>query len=192
MNTLSLVLPLALAAIAFAAPAIAADGPLKSPLQATLKSADGKDYPLAQHHGQVILLVNVASKCGLTPQYSALEATYDKYKAAGLVVIGVPANNFKGQEPGTNEEIQAFCKTKYDVSFPVLAKVSVKGDDIDPLYRYLTTTSPKPGDIGWNFAKFLINRKGEVVDRFEPKTAPDDASVVAAIEKALKEPAPAK
>jgi glutathione peroxidase len=178
--------------IAFAAPAIAADGPLKSPLQATLKSADGKDYPLAQHHGQVILLVNVASKCGLTPQYSALEATYDKYKAAGLVVIGVPANNFKGQEPGTNEEIQAFCKTKYDVSFPVLAKVSVKGDDIDPLYRYLTTTSPKPGDIGWNFAKFLINRKGEVVDRFEPKTAPDDASVVAAIEKALKEPAPAK
>ncbi|MBA3698830.1 MAG: glutathione peroxidase [Planctomycetes bacterium] len=165
---------------------------MKSPLQATLKSADGKDYPLAQHHGQVVLLVNVASKCGLTKQYTALEALYDKYKDAGLVVVGVPANNFNGQEPGTNEEIQTFCKTKYDVSFPVLGKVSVKGDDIDPLYKYLTTVSPKPGDIGWNFAKFLINRKGEVIDRFEPKTTPDDASVTAAIEKALKESAPKK
>jgi glutathione peroxidase len=192
MNTTSLILSLAIAALAFAVPAVAADGPLKSPLQAVMKSAEGKDYPLAQHHGQVILLVNVASKCGLTPQYSALQATYDKYKQAGLVVIGVPANNFKGQEPGTNEEIQAFCKSKYDVSFPVLAKVSVKGDDIDPLYRYLTTASPKPGEIGWNFAKFLINRKGEVVDRFDPRTTPDDAKVVAAIEKALAEPKPAK
>lgn len=192
MNTTSLLFSLAVAAVAFAAPVAAADGPMKSPLQAVMKSADGKDYPLAQHHGQVILLVNVASKCGLTPQYNALEAAYDKYKDAGFVVIGVPANNFKGQEPGTNEEIQAFCKTKYDVSFPVLAKVSVKGDDIDPLYKYLTTASPKPGDIGWNFAKFLINRKGEVVERFEPKTTPDDPAVVAAIEKALKEPAPKK
>lgn len=193
MNTTSLILSLAIAALAFAAvPVVAADGPMKSPLQATLKSADGKDYPLAQHQGQVVLLVNVASKCGLTPQYSALESLYDKYKDAGLIVIGVPANNFNGQEPGTNEEIQAFCKTKYDVSFPVLGKISVKGDDIDPLYKYLTTTSPKPGDIGWNFAKFLINRKGEVIDRFDPKMKPDDATVTAAIEKALKEAAPKK
>lgn len=188
MNTTSLILSLAIAALAFAVPAVAADGPMKSPLQAMMKSADGKDYPLAQHHGQVVLLVNVASKCGLTPQYSALESLYDKYKDAGFVVIGVPANNFNGQEPGTNEEIQTFCKTKYDVSFPVLGKISVKGDDIDPLYKYLTTASPKPGDIGWNFAKFLINRKGEVIDRFDPKMKPDDASVTAAIEKALKEP----
>lgn len=192
MNTTSLILSLAIAAVAFAAPVVAADGPMKSPLQATMKSADGKDYPLAQHHGQVVLLVNVASKCGLTKQYTALEAVYDKYKEAGFVIVGVPANNFNGQEPGSNEEIQAFCKSKYDVSFPVLAKVSVKGDDIDPLYKYLTTASPKPGDIGWNFAKFLINRKGEVIDRFEPKTTPDDPAVVAAIEKALKEPAPKK
>lgn len=191
MNTTSLILSLAIAALAFAVPAIAADGPLKSPLQATLKSADGKPYPLAQHHGQVVLLVNVASKCGLTPQYNGLEALYDKYKDAGLVVIGVPANNFNGQEPGTNEEIQAFCKSKYDVSFPVLGKISVKGDDIDPLYKYLTT-SPKPGDIGWNFAKFLINRKGEVIDRFDPKMKPDDATVIAAIESALKDAAPKK
>jgi glutathione peroxidase len=190
MNITSLILSLAVAAVAFAVPAIGADGAVASPLQATMTSADGKPYPLAQHRGQVILLVNVASKCGLTPQYSALEALHDKYKDAGFVVIGVPANNFKGQEPGTNEEIQAFCKTKYDVSFPVLGKVSVKGDDIDPLYKYLTTASPKPGEIGWNFAKFLINRKGEVVDRFEPKTKPDDAAVAAAIENALKEPAP--
>lgn len=191
MTPTSLILSLVVAALAFAVPAFGADA-IKSPLQATMIAADGKPYPLAQHHGQVILLVNVASKCGLTPQYSALEALYDKYKDAGFVVIGVPANNFKGQEPGTNEEIQAFCKTKYDVSFPVLGKVSVKGDDIDPLYKYLTTASPKPGEIGWNFAKFLINRKGEVIDRFEPKTKPDDATVTAAIEAALKEPAPKK
>lgn len=189
MNTTSLILSSAIAALAFAVPLVAADGPLKSPLQATMKSADGKDYPLAQHQGQVVLLVNVASKCGLTKQYAALEALYDKYKDAGFVVVGIPANNFNGQEPGTNEEIQAFCKTKYDVSFPVLAKVSVKGADIDPLYKYLTTTSPKPGEIGWNFAKFLVNRKGEVIERFDPRTAPDDATVVAAIEQALKEPA---
>jgi glutathione peroxidase len=192
MNTTSLLLSLAIAALAFAVPAVAADGPMKSPLQATLKAADGKPYPLAQHLGQVVLLVNVASKCGLTPQYNGLEALYDKYKDAGLVVIGVPANNFNGQEPGSNEEIQAFCKSKYDVSFPVLAKVSVKGDDIDPLYKYLTTASPKPGDIGWNFAKFLINRKGEVIDRFEPKMKPDDATVIAAIESALKDAAAKK
>jgi len=190
MNLTSFIFSLAIAAVAAVTPVLAADGAITSPLQATMTAADGKPYPLAQHAGKVVLLVNVASKCGLTPQYSALEALYDKYKDQGLVIVGVPANNFKGQEPGTNEEIQAFCKTKYDVSFPIVAKVSVKGDDIDPLYKYLTTTSPKPGDIGWNFAKFLINRKGEVVDRFEPKTKPDEDSVVAAIEKALKEAAP--
>lgn len=190
MNLATAILSLAITALVAVTPIIAADGPIKSPLDATMTSADGKPYPLAQHAGQVVLLVNVASKCGLTPQYTALEALYEKYKDKGFVIIGVPANNFKGQEPGTNAEIQEFCKSKYDVKFPVLGKVSVKGDDIDPLYKYLTTASPKPGEIGWNFAKFLVNRKGEVVDRFEPKTKPDDASVIAAIEKALAEPAP--
>lgn len=190
MNTTTLILSLAFAAVAFALPAVGADAPLKSVLQATLASADGKPYPLAQHQGQVIMLVNVASKCGNTPQYTALESLYEKYKGQGFTIIGVPANNFKAQEPGTNEEIQAFCKAKYNVTFPVLAKVSVKGDDIDPLYKFLTTSSAKPGEIGWNFAKFLVNRKGEVIDRFDPKTKPDDATVTAAIEKALKDPAP--
>lgn len=190
MNLITAILSLAITALIAVTPAIAADGPIKSPLEATMTSADGKPYPLSQHAGQVVLLVNVASKCGLTPQYSALQAVYEKYKDKGFVVIGVPANNFKGQEPGTNAEIQEFCKSKYDVKFPVLGKVSVKGDDIDPLYKYLTTASPKPGEIGWNFAKFLINRKGEVVDRFEPKSKPDEAGVIAAIEKALAEPAP--
>lgn len=197
MNTLTIILSLAIAALAFAVPvAAAADAagaaPVKSVMDATLTSADGKPYPLSQHHGQVILLVNVASKCGLTPQYTALEALYEKYKDAGLVVVGVPANNFNGQEPGTNEEIQTFCKTKYDVKFPVLGKVSVKGDDIAPLYKFLTIDSPKPGAIGWNFAKFLVGRNGEVIDRFDPKTTPNDATVIAAIEKALKEAAPKK
>lgn len=197
MNTTTLILSLAVAALAFAVPVAAADAaagdaPVKSVMDATLTSADGKPYPLSQHRGQVILLVNVASKCGLTAQYTALEALHKKYKDAGLVVVGVPANNFGGQEPGTNEEIQAFCKTKYDVTFPVLGKVSVKGDDIAPLYKYLTTDGPKPGAIGWNFAKFLVGRNGEVIDRFDPKTAPSDATVIAAIEKALKETASKK
>ena len=112
---------------------------------------------------------------------------YGKYKDKGLVIIGVPANNFKGQEPGSDEDIATFCKTKYDVTFPLLSKVSVKGDDICPLYQYLTTSSAKKGDVTWNFEKFLVGRNGEVVDRFTPKTKPDDAAVVAAIEKALAE-----
>ncbi|MBA3937044.1 MAG: glutathione peroxidase [Planctomycetes bacterium] len=151
----------------------------------TLNSIDGKPYPLAQHLGEVVMLVNVASRCGNTPQYSGLEAIYDKYKAKGFVVIGVPANNFGGQEPGSNEDIKAFCTTTYQVAFPMMAKVSVKGADIDPLYAWLTTKSPKPGEVGWNFAKFLIDRKGTVVERFDPKTKPQDPTVIAAIEKAL-------
>jgi glutathione peroxidase len=154
-------------------------------MDVTMDDIDGKPFAFAQLKGKVVMLVNVASKCGNTPQYAALEADYRKYKDQGFVVVGVPANNFKAQEPGTGAEIKAFCSSKYEVTFPLLAKVSVKGDDICPLYKFLTTKSPKPGDIGWNFAKFLIGRDGQVVDRFEPKTKPDDASVTAAIEKAL-------
>jgi glutathione peroxidase len=140
---------------------------------------------LSQWRGKAVLLVNVASRCGLTPQYTALQATWEKYRERGLVVVGVPANDFGAQEPGTEAEISQFCTTNYKVTFPLLAKVSVKGAAICPLYKYLTTESPKPGEIGWNFAKFLIGRDGQVVDRFDPQAAPDAAPVVAAIEKAL-------
>jgi len=172
--------------LAVGATALSASEPIPdSFLSASMAGIDGKPHPMSQHKGEVVLLVNVASKCGNTPQYAALESLYEKYKAAGLVVIGVPANNFGHQEPGSNQEIEQFCTTTYNVKFPMLAKVSVKGDDICPLYAYLTTKSPKPGDITWNFAKFLIGRNGTVVDRFDPKTKPDDPKVVAAIEQAL-------
>lgn len=176
---------IALAMLALATFATAEDKMPNSVLEAVLPGIDGKPYPLAQHKGQVIMLVNVASKCGNTPQYAGLEALYEKHKADGLVIIGVPANNFGGQEPGTNEEIKQFCTAKYNVSFPMLGKVSVKGDDITPLYKFLTTKSAKPGDVGWNFAKFLVGRNGEVIDRFDPKMKVEDPKVVEAIEKAL-------
>lgn len=154
----------------------------------TLKDIDGRDTKLADYTGKVILMVNVASKCGLTPQYAGLESVYGKYRDRGFVVLGFPANNFGGQEPGTEEEIKQFCSLNYNVTFPMFSKISVKGDDADPLYKYLTAldTAPQPkGDISWNFEKFLVNREGEVVARFSPKTTPEDAVLVAAIEKEL-------
>ena len=152
-----------------------------------LPSIDGQNAPLSQFKGKVLLLVNVASKCGYTPQYEGLEALYEKYKDQGLVVIGFPANNFGAQEPGTNEEIKAFCTRNYKVSFPMYAKVSVKGEDKTPLYHYLTEEANPAtnGEIGWNFTKFLVDRNGSVVARFESKVKPDDAALVAAVEKAL-------
>jgi len=131
----------------------------------TLNSIDGKPAPLADYRGKVVLLVNVASRCGYTPQYSALESTYEKYKDQGFVILGFPANNFGAQEPGTNEEIKTFCSRKYSVSFPMYAKISVKGEDQAPLYTYLTkdTGAGIAGDIKWNFTKFLVDRQGNVV-----------------------------
>ncbi len=155
------------------------------PLEATVTDIDGKPCDLTQFKGKVVMLVNVASKCGHTPQYAGLESMYEKYKDKGLVIVGFPANNFGAQEPGTNAEVKEFCTSKYNVSFPMMAKVSVKGLDICPLYKYLTTTSPKPGAIAWNFAKFLVGRDGTVVDRFDPGTKPDDAKLVASVEQAL-------
>ena len=149
----------------------------------TLNSIDGKPAPLADYKGKVILVVNVASQCGYTPQYSALESIYEKYKDQGFVILGFPANNFGAQEPGTNEEIKTFCSRKYNVSFPMYAKISVKGSDIAPLYDYLTKSTG--GDIKWNFTKFLIGKDGAIVARFESKVKPDDPEVTAAIEKAL-------
>ena len=154
----------------------------------TLNSIDGQPVPLAAYKGKVVLLVNVASRCGFTPQYSALEATYEKYKDRGFVIVGIPANNFGAQEPGSNQEIKTFCTSKYRVTFPMLAKVSVKGDDMTPLYQFLTDKSVNPqtgGEIQWNFTKFLIGPDGHVKARFEPEVTPDSPQVTTAIEKAL-------
>src|SRR6202142_4311305 len=154
----------------------------------TLPSIDGKPAPLANYKGKGVLLVNVASRCGFTPQYTALESTYEKYKDRGFVILGFPANNFGAQEPGTNEEIKTFCTRKYSVTFPMYAKISVKGADQAPLYAYLTKETPAgiSGDIKWNFTKFLVDRDGKVVQRFEPAVTPDSKEVTEAIEKQLK------
>jgi glutathione peroxidase len=160
----------------------------KSIYDFTMNSIDGKATPLSSLKGKVVLLVNVASRCGFTPQYSALESVYEKYKGRGFVIVGIPANNFGSQEPGTNEEIKTFCSTKYNVTFPMMSKVSVKGGDITPLYQYLTDKAANPqtgGEIQWNFTKFLVGPDGKPVARFEPNITPDDPQVVAAIEKAL-------
>jgi glutathione peroxidase len=154
----------------------------------TMDSIDGKPVSLGSFSGKVVLVVNVASKCGFTPQYAALESLYEKYKDRGFIIIGVPANNFMSQEPGTNEEIKKFCSNKYNVTFPMMSKVSVKGDDKAPLYTFLTDKSSDPqfgGDIKWNFTKFLFDRSGNIVARFEPATTPDSQQVTAAIEAAL-------
>lgn len=162
----------------------------KSVLEFSMKDIDGKDIKLDEYRGKVLLIVNVASHCGYTPQYEGLESIYKKYKDQGLVVMGFPANNFAGQEPGTNQEIKTFCKTKYNVSFPMFAKISVKGDDIHPLYRFLTSKESDPefaGDISWNFNKFLVDRSGKVVNRFETGETPEGEKITAAIETALKQ-----
>src|SRR5580693_2715873 len=154
----------------------------------TLNSIEGQATPLASFKGKVILVVNVASRCGFTPQYRALESIYEKYKDQGFVILGFPANNFGSQEPGTNAEIKKFCSAKYNVTFPMYAKVSVKGDDQTPLYKYLTESANPAyaGEIQWNFTKFLVDRDGRVVQRFAPETTPDSTQVTSAIEKALK------
>ena len=149
----------------------------------TLNSIDGVPMPLAKYGGKVLLLVNVASYCGYTPQYQGLEALYEKYKDCGLVVIGFPANNFGQQEPGTNAEIKEFCERTYRVKFPMYAKISVLGEDQAPLYRYLT--SAMGGQIRWNFTKFLIGRDGKIIKRFEPDVTPESDEVRAAVETAL-------
>ena len=175
-------------------------------LDLPLKTIDQRDASLGAYAGKVILVVNVASKCGLTPQYEGLEALYRTYKDRGLVVTGFPANDFAGQEPGTDAEIAAFCQTNFSVDFPMFSKITVAGPDKHPLYAALTTLAPPvQGDaeafrarlrgygmtpnpepeVLWNFEKFLIGRDGQVVARFSPGTAPDDAALIAAIEEQL-------
>jgi glutathione peroxidase len=168
-----------------AATVMAAD---KSLYDFTLNSIDGQPAPLFAYKGKVVLLVNVASRCGFTPQYSALESVYEKYKDRGLVIVGIPANNFGSQEPGTNQEIKTFCSAKYNVTFPMMSKISVKGADQAPLYQFLTDKTAHPqtgGEIRWNFTKFLVGPDGRIVARFEPNVTPDSPEITAAIEAAL-------
>ncbi len=174
--------------------------------QIPVETIDGKKTTLEEYKGKVLMIVNVASKCGLTPQYEGLQRIYSKYKDKGFEILGFPANNFLGQEPGTNEEIKEFCKTKYNVEFPMFSKISVKGEDQHPLYKYLTEKKPeadvkdkefeeklagygqkreKPNDILWNFEKFLVNRNGEIVARFDPSITPEDQRVIEKIEQEL-------
>lgn len=160
----------------------------KSVYDFTMKDIDGKDVKLDTYKGKVALLVNTASQCGYTPQYEGLEKIYEKYKDQGFVILGFPANNFGGQEPGTNAEIKEFCALKYKTSFPMFAKISVKGEDQHPLYKYLTSkeTDPKfAGDIKWNFNKFLVDKNGKIIARFDSKETPESETVTKAIETAL-------
>lgn len=150
----------------------------------TMNSIDGKATPLATFKGKVVLIVNVASQCGYTPQYSALEAVYEKYRDKGFVIAGFPANNFGGQEPGSNEEIKQFCNRKYSVKFPMFSKISVAGGDKAPLYQFLT--GAMGGEVQWNFTKFLVDKDGKVIQRFDSAVEPDSPEVLAAIESALK------
>ena len=154
----------------------------------TVQDIDGRDVSLEDYRGKVLLIVNVASKCGFTPQYQGLEALYEKYKERGLVILGFPANNFMWEEPGTNEEIKSFCTLTYGVSFPMFAKISVRGRDIHPLYDHLTSKKTNPrsgGRIKWNFNKFLVDRSGEIVARFDSRVVPEDPRIVTAVEEAL-------
>ena len=171
-----------------------------------VKTIDGTETNLGAYKDKVLLVVNVASKCGLTPQYEGLEKLYENYRAKGFEVLGFPANNFMGQEPGTEAEIKDFCQTNYDVQFPLFSKISVKGDDQNPLYKYLTETKPAtdvndgafeeklkgygsqrstPSEVLWNFEKFLIGKDGEVVARFAPDVTAEDARLIEKVEAEL-------
>ena len=155
----------------------------------TMRDIDGKDVKLEKFKGKVMLIVNVASKCGYTPQYKGLQEIYSQYKDQGLVILGFPANNFLHQEPGSNEEIKQFCTSNYNVTFPMFSKISVRGKHINPLYKFLTEKETDPefsGKISWNFNKFLINGEGKIVARFGTRTKPESEEVIQAIKKALK------
>jgi len=153
-----------------------------------VRTIDGQTRSLGAYRGKVLLVVNVASRCGLTPQYEGLQQLYDEYRPRGLEVLGFPCNQFAGQEPGTESEIQTFCSTQYGVTFPLFAKVDVNGGGREPLYAWLTEQDAGPegaGDIKWNFGKFLIGRDGQVAARFDPRQAPTSIELVEALEQAL-------
>lgn len=175
----------------FASPQLSPQQEVKGPAMNTsvhdfsMKTIDGKEKSLSDYKGNVLLIVNVASFCGYTPQYKDLEEVYRKYKDKGFRILAFPANNFGEQEPGSDEDIKTFCSTKYDVTFDVFSKISVRGDDQHPLYRYITKDSPFPGEVKWNFQKYLVNQKGTLVAMFPSKTKPTDRLVVERIEALL-------
>ncbi len=181
-------------AVLYVSRALAADEPAKKPasvLDFQVRDIEHKLVDLSRYKGEVLLVVNTASQCGYTPQYEGMEAIYQKYKSRGFEVLAFPANEFGQQEPGTDKEIKSFCSSKYNVTFPLFAKIVVEGDAIHPLYRFLTSPDTNPrssGAISWNFAKFLVNRKGEVIARFEPGDEPESAKITQAIEAALAQP----
>ena len=157
----------------------------KSFFELTATGNDGKALPLKQFQGKTVLVVNVASNCGFTPQYKGLQALYEKYQGKGLVVLGFPSNDFGQQEPGSDAEIKKFCELNYKVSFPLMKKAEVTGEKKQPVYRWLTAETQFPGEVSWNFEKFLVNKNGEVVGRFKSGTAPESPELAQAIEKAL-------
>ena len=161
--------------------------PVTGVYQFSMPDINGKEVSLSDYQGKVILIVNTASKCGFTPQYDGLEKLYERYKDKGFAVLGFPANNFGNQEPGSNDEIKSFCSTRFNVTFPLFAKSSVKGDDISPLYAYLTGSETKfGGPIGWNFTKFLVDGKGQVIARFSSRVTPLDSELEEAVKQALE------
>ena len=169
-------------------PAVAKDGQPASPLDFKVEDIDGKQADLSQYKGKVVLIVNVASKCGNTPQYKGLEALYKKFAGEGLVVLGFPANDFGRQEPGSNEQIKEFCTSKYDVTFPMMAKISVLDPDKAPIYKFLTekaTAGDFAGEVEWNFTKFLVDRNGNLIARFGNKVQPESEQVSGEVAKAL-------
>jgi glutathione peroxidase len=183
-----LYLAAAAALAGFAVVGHAEDEKVTSPLEFKLKDIDGKEADLSKYKGKVVLLVNVASECGYTKQYAGLQELYEKYQKDGLVVVGVPSNDFDMQEPGTDEEIKKFCSTKYKVTFPMMSKVVVKGKGQVPLYTFLTSKDTNPdfaGQVGWNFEKFLIGRDGKVVGRYKSAVEPNSDDLVKAVRKEL-------
>ena len=186
---------LAVAALTVCQPSHAAEMAAKKsakPLSFTMKSLDSKDVDLGKYQGKVVLIVNVASKCGLTPQYKELQALQEKYAKEGLAILGFPCNQFHSQEPGTAEQIKEFCRVNYGVSFDLFAKIEVNGDGACDFYKNLTALDTKPvgpGKISWNFEKFIVGRNGDIVARFAPRTKPDDPAVVKVIEAELAKPA---
>jgi glutathione peroxidase len=177
------------AGLVTAASAAERDKAVPAVLSFTMKDITGQAVDLGRYQGKVVMFVNVASKCGYTPQYKGLQALYEKYGKDGLVIVGVPANEFGKQEPGSDAEIKEFCQKNYGVTFPMMSKVVVKGEGISPLYKHLTSKETNPnfgGPIGWNFEKFLISRSGEIVGRFNSKVKPDAAEMAQAIEAELK------
>jgi glutathione peroxidase len=182
-----------MALLGFAASCQAEDKKVSPPLEHKLKDIDGKEVDLSKYKGKVVLFVNVASKCGYTKQYEGMQKLYEKYEKDGFVLIGVPANEFNKQEPGTDEEIKAFCTSNYKVTFPMMSKVVVKGKDTVPLYKSLTEATPdkngKVQEIGWNFEKFLVGRDGKVVGRFKSGVEPMSDELTKAIKTELDKPA---